>query len=293
MSDCPPRWATPRTRRRTYGPQVAAVARQLGFSLLPWQKLVLSVALERSGRWPAHRDCLVSVPRQSGKSSLALALIVWKMTTEPGARVAYAAQSRLAAREKLLRTWWPRLERSPLGAELRLSRAYGAETMTHDNGSILQLVSSTESAGHGETIDLAIVDEAWTHVDAALEQALRPAMMTRTDAQLWAMSTAGTFRSTWWRGKLEAGRAAAEMGVDSGLALLEWAAAPDQDPTEEATWWGCMPGLGRLSDPETIRQDLASMGVAEFKRAYLNLWPDESDTGWKVLPKSLWEELQR
>jgi phage terminase large subunit-like protein len=232
------------------------------------------------------------VPRQSGKSTLALALIAWKMTTQPGARVAYAAQSRLAARERLLRTWWPRLEHSPLGSQLAVSRAWGGETMTHANGSLLQLLSSTESSGHGETLDLVIVDEAWTQADATLEQAIRPAMVTRSDAQLWAMSTAGTARSVWWRSKLEAGRAAAEMSVTDGLCLLEWAAAADGDPADDAVWWQAIPPLGRLMDVETVRQDLASMGVPQFKRAYLNLWEDEGEVGWKVIPKALWESLQ-
>jgi hypothetical protein len=53
-----------------------------------------------------------------------------------------------------------------------------------------------------------------------------------------------------------------------------------------------MPALGRLASVDTIRQDLASMGVDQFKRAYLNLWPDESDSGWRVLPRELWQELQ-
>jgi phage terminase large subunit-like protein len=264
----------------------------LGFSLLPWQRLVLSTTLERTGRRPAYRDVLVSVPRQSGKSTLALALIAWRMASQPGARVVYTAQTRLAARERLLRTWWPRLARSPLASQFTLSRAYGAETLEHANGSLLQLLSSAETAGHGETIDLAVIDEAWTHTSPALEQGIRPAMVTRADAQMWILSTAGTARSTWWRSKLENGRAAAEMGVADGLALLEWAAAPDQDPTDERTWWGCMPALGRLIDPETVRQDLASMGVDQFKRSMLNLWPDEQEQGWKVISKAVWERLQ-
>ena len=130
------------------------------------------------------------------------------------------------------------------------------------------------------------------HADATVEQSVRPTMVTVPDAQLWAMSTAGTFRSVWWREKLEAGRAAAQMGVDSGMCLLEWAADPGADPTSEATWWGCMPALGRLADVDVVRQDLASMGVDQFKRAYLNLWPHESDSGWRVLPRELWTELQ-
>jgi hypothetical protein len=106
------------------------------------------------------------------------------------------------------------------------------------------------------------------------------------------MSTAGTDRSLWWREKLEAGRSAAQMRVDTGLALLEWAADPGADPTSEATWRACMPALGRLADVDTIRQDLASMGVSEFRRAYLNNWPDEAEQGWRVLPRELWQELQ-
>jgi hypothetical protein len=40
-------------------PQVARIARDLGIPLLPWQRLVLSTALERAGRRPAYRDVLV------------------------------------------------------------------------------------------------------------------------------------------------------------------------------------------------------------------------------------------
>jgi phage terminase large subunit-like protein len=289
MSDCPPRWATPRTSRRTLAPEVAKTARDLGIPLLPWQRLVLSTALERSGRRPAYRDVLVSVPRQSGKSSMALALIVWRLLDQPDQLVLYSAQSRISARRKLLHTWWPRIARSPLAGRFKLFRGFGAETLQADNGSRLELLSATESAGHGESTDLVVVDEAWVHQDATVEQAVRPTMATRADAQLWAMSTAGTPKSFWWRGKLDTGRTNAELGVTSGACLLEWAAAPGDDPTDEAVWWATMPALGRLSDVETIRADLANMAIAEFKRAFLNLWPDESAEGWAVVARDLWE----
>jgi phage terminase large subunit-like protein len=286
---CPPRWATPRTGRRTLSPQVARIARDLGIPLLPWQRLVLSVALERSGRRPAYRDVLVSVPRQSGKSSMALALIIWRLLAEPDQLVLYSAQNRVAARRKLLHTWWPRITRSPLAERFSLFRGFGNEMLSADNGSRLELLSATESAGHGETTDLVVIDEAWVHQDAAVEQSIRPTMSTRGDAQLWAMSTAGTAKSIWWRGKLDTGRTSAELGVTSGACLLEWAADPSDDPTDEAVWWATMPALGRLSQVETIRADLANMAIAEWKRAFLNLWPDESAEGWAVVAKDLWE----
>jgi phage terminase large subunit-like protein len=270
-------------------PEVARTARDLGYCLLPWQKRVLSVALERSGRRPAYRDCLVSVPRQSGKSSLALSLIIWRLLADPDQLVLYSAQSRVAARRKLLHTWWPRLRRSPLAGRFKLFRGFGNEALLCDNGSRLELLSATESAGHGETTDLVVVDEAWIHQDAAVEQSVRPTMATSADAQLWAMSTAGTPKSVWWRGKLDAARTSAELGVTSGVALLEWAASPEDDPTDEAVWWATMPALGRLIDPATVRQDLASMGAVEFKRGFLNLWSDEAADGWAVIQRELWE----
>jgi phage terminase large subunit-like protein len=256
---------------------------------LPWQRLVLSTALERAGRRPAYRDVLVSVPRQSGKSSISLALIVWRLLSAPDQLVLYAAQSRIAARRKLLHTWWPRLARSPLAGQFTLFRGFGNEALLCDNGSRLELLSATESAGHGESTDLVVVDEAWVHQDATVEQSVRPTMATRADAQLWAMSTAGTPKSVWWRSKLDAGRTSAELGVTGDVCLLEWAASPDDDPTDEAVWWATMPALGRLIDVQTVRTDLGNMGAVEFKRAFLNLWSDEAAEGWSVIARDQWE----
>jgi phage terminase large subunit-like protein len=289
VDECQPRWATPRTRRRTYGPQVAATARQLGLPLLPWQRRVLAVGLERAGTRPAYRDVLVSVPRQSGKSSLALAVIVWRLLSEPDCLVLYSAQNRVRARSKLLHTWYPRIVRSELGPRFKVFRGFGNEMLSADNGSRLELLSATESSGHGETTHLVWIDEAWVHVDATVEQSTRPTMATVAGAQLWASSSAGTAKSLWWRGKLDAGRASAELGVtDGGTALLEWAAAPDDDVSDPAVWRSSHPALGRLIDEATLKADLASMGAAEFARAFCNR-PGDADLGWSVIGRDLWE----
>jgi phage terminase large subunit-like protein len=286
---CEPLVATPRTRRRTLGPQVARTAKQIGLTLLPWQKAVLATAMEQARGRPAYRDISISVPRQSGKSTLLLALIVWQMTERPGSTIIYGAQSRTAARRKMLLTWWPRLASSPLAGDLRLFRGFGSEEISHSNGSTLQLISAAESSGHGETVDLALIDESWVHQDAAAEQSLRPAMVTRKQAQMWAVSTAGTHKSVWWRARLDAGLAAAEMGVTDGTACFHWAAPEGANAAEPATWRAAMPALGTLADEDTIRADLSSMGVAEFSRAYLNLWPDQSDEGWELFARDDWE----
>ena len=193
-----PRFASPATERPSAGPGVAAVAEQLGLPLMPWQRMVADIALEHDGGQFAYRDVSVSTPRQSGKSTLILAVIVARMLAAPSQTVVYGAQTRLAARTKLFDRWWPRLRRSALGGMFTLSRATGAEALRAANGSTCHPLSTDEGASHGETLDLAVLDECW-RLDAAAEQAIKPAMATRPNGQAWCLSTAGTEKSSFCR----------------------------------------------------------------------------------------------
>jgi phage terminase large subunit-like protein len=117
-------------------------------------------------------------------------------------------------------------------------------------------------------------------------------MVTRRNAQLWAVSTAGTARSVWWRGRVDAGRAAVETGVSAGFAHFEWAAPPDADPADPETWQRCMPAMGATVDEETVAADFEAMKSKpdEFRRAYLNQWSDELDSGgWRLIDRGAWE----
>ncbi|MGH9002702.1 MAG: terminase large subunit domain-containing protein [Acidimicrobiia bacterium] len=288
MPEPPPRFATPRTAgRATHGPALAETAGRFGVALLPWQRLVADVGLEHDAGHLGYRDVVVAVPRQSGKTTLLLAVMVHRMLAAPGRRVAYMAQTRLAARGKLFDTLWPMVRRSPLGPLFTLTRATGAETLRAANGSILSILSADEAAGHGETFDLSVLDECWA-LGAAAEQAVRPAMVTRPNAQLVMASTAGTERSVFWRSKVDAGRTAATLGLP-GVAFFEWSAPADADPGDPAVWRACMPALGHTVDEATVQADLAAMAPAEFRRAYLNQWPDESDAGWRTIDRDAWK----
>ena len=98
-----PRFGTARTDGRpSHGGQVAAVAEALGLPLMPWQRHVADVALEHEDGKLCFRDVVIGTPRQSGKSSLMLPLIVYRLLSAPDLRVVYGAQSRLAARLMML-----------------------------------------------------------------------------------------------------------------------------------------------------------------------------------------------
>jgi phage terminase large subunit-like protein len=262
-------------------------AEALGVPFMGWQEHVATVALEHEDGQLAYRDVIVSTPRQSGKSTLVLGLIVARMLGAPGQVVLYGAQTRLAARTKLFDRWWPRLRRSPLRDMFTLTRATGAESLRAGNGSVMYLLSADEGASHGETLDCAILDECW-RLDASAEQAVRPAMITRPNAQLWMLSTAGTDRSVFWRSKVDAGRTVAELGLTEGVAYFEWSPVPGADVTDAATWPAFMPALGETVAERTIAADLMSMPMDEWRRAYGNEWADESG-GWAAIPRDVWE----
>jgi phage terminase large subunit-like protein len=224
----PPRFAVPATDRRSYGAALGATAEALGFRLMPWQAMVARVALEHAGGQLAYRDVAIGTPRQSGKSSLVLALVVYRMMSAPDQWLVYGAQNRLSGRRKLFDRWWPKLRRSRLGGMFTLDRATGAEALRCANGSIMTLLSTDEGAAHGETLDLAVLDECWK-LGASAEQACRPAMATRANAQLWCLSTAGTERSVFWRSRVDQGRAVAGVGVPRGCTT------PSGRPTTKST----------------------------------------------------------
>jgi phage terminase large subunit-like protein len=189
-----PRYATARTpERATLGRAAARVAKVLGQRLMPWQRQVADVALEigADGRL-IYRDVTLTVPRQQGKSFLVLVLMLTRALLSPRQGIAYTAQSGLDARKKLIDDWTPMVRSSVVGSQVTAYLAPGRESLTLANGSQVALIASTAKAGHGRVLDLAIMDEAFAYADARTEQALRPAMMTRPDPQLWVVSTAGT-----------------------------------------------------------------------------------------------------
>jgi phage terminase large subunit-like protein len=283
-----PTSATPRTDRATFGPVVAETARVLRAPLMGWQALVADRGLEHDAGRVVARTVDVSVDRQAGKSHLVLAVAVWRMLAVPGSLLTYTSASRLAARRKLLRVWWPLVKRSPLADRFRVTRGTGSESLECRNDSALILLSGDETSGHGDSVDTAFLDECWSLTEAA-EQAVRPAMLARSNGQLWRLSTAGTRRSVYWRQIVEAGRTAAGLGVTEGSCFVEWAAAVDLDVTDPATWPTFMPALGRTISPATVAADLASMPLAEWRRACANQWPDETDdAGWQVISRDVW-----
>jgi phage terminase large subunit-like protein len=285
-----PRFATPATPSRpNLSRGIAKVAGLLGFGLMPWQDdwNALVTELLPDGRL-VFRQGVLEVMRQQGKTVDVLALMLARGLRRPGTQISYTAQTRLDARHRLLDVWWPLIDASPLRSLIDVRRGSGSEGYVFRNGSMLGLVSATQVSGHGDSLDLGVIDEAWAQVDDHVEQAMRPAMMTR-DAQLLVISAAGTEKSPYFRAKVEDGRARAEMGLTDTGCYVGFSAPDDADPGDPATWRGCMPALGHTVTEETVAADFSLMKLAEFRRAYLCQWPEVANPGWDAISQEAWE----
>ena len=257
-----------------------------------WQQYVADVGLEvdsDTGRL-VFKEVIVSVMRQNGKTTLVLTAecarcLLWGREQ----RVAYTAQTGKEARSKFKDDHLPIIDRSPLKSLVR--RPYlsdGNTALLWENGSRISVLDNTPSAGHGKTLDLAIIDEAFADSDNDREQALLPTMATRLDPQIWNVSTAGTQSSTYLRRKVEIGRAAVNSDSREGIAYFEWSIPEDEDVDDPAVHAKRMPAYGFTIQPDFIAHARQTMTDGDYRRAIGNQW---TETEERVIPAEWWRAV--
>lgn len=240
---------------------------------------------------PFYDECWVLMNRRGGKTHIVLSFELDRCVAMGDRQVgAYTAQDSQTASKILLDDQVPQIKASPLWKAVnRVRRANGNVGVTFRNGSQIDVLSSSESAGHGRTFSFAIADEAFADTDARRESALLVPMSTVPGAQFVLISTAGTHKSVWLRSKVDLGREIAMRDSGSGVAYFEWSAPDDADPDDPATWWACHPGLAAgLITEEFVANRRQSMDDGEFRRAYLNQWTDAEE---RIIPAVTWDAV--
>ena len=266
---------------------------------MPWQRQVVDVALELDDDGlPAYREVWFTVMRQSGKTSLVLPVEVHRCVSPfwgGPQRVAYTAQTGWEAQKKLLDDQVPIIQSSPLGNLItnkqggKVRRAQGNWGVNFGTGSKIDVLGSSASAGHGSTLDLGVIDEAWRDEDDRREQSMLPAMITRPSAQLFGYSTMGTDASVYLNRKVQVGRQATLDDSGSGLAYFEWSIPDDADIDDPEVWWEFMPALGWTISEPAIMHARQTMSDGEFRRAFGN---QQTRSGERVIPADLWDQCQ-
>lgn len=293
LPGAPPLHATRRdTEFRTEGTRAGIVASALGTPFLPWQQYAADVAGEL---WPdgtyRYKVVVITVPRQSGKTTLMRACGCDRCIARDGLGCFYTAQTGKDARER----WQDlatQITASPLAPLVKLRRAAGNERVVFANGSMFRVFAPVATSLHGYTPPLVMLDEAFAHDETAgddLMGAIGPAQITIPHRQLWIVSTKGTAASVFLNRWIDAGRAGAD-----GVAILEWAAPDGVDIYDPAVWptfhpgMVQLPGRDQLVTAEALMAEAERLPRSEFERAYGNR---ETRTASHLIPAESWDAL--
>lgn len=294
-----PSYATARNpEAKTWGGWVAQVAKFLGTPLMPWQRLVADTALEENPARPGalrYKKIIITVPRQAGKTTLLRAITVARALSRP-MEIYYTAQTRKAAVKKWreLADPLPKLMGNHRGQPCAsYTRGIGNEALTLFNGSLISPFAPKADGLDGVTSPLVQIDEAFSFTleeGRALLASAEPVGITFKDAQIWIVSTAGHAKSTWLKELVEQGRAAVNE-PNSPIAFFEWSADPEaaaRDPYSLETL-SFHPALGYTQSLEDLLQTAKGTPLPVWRRAYLNLWSDESAS---VIDPVAWAALE-
>lgn len=283
------KYATPRDlTRRTDGPRIGKIAKALGKPLMPWQQQVVDTATERYPNGDlVYELVLVTVPRQSGKTTLVGPVQVDRCMMTPNIKTFYTAQTGKDARSRfsdLVKL----LQASPLAAVCKFRYSAGDEGVIFPNGSALKIFAPTESAIHGETPPLVTLDEIWEYTealgDAMLEDAIIPAQVTLAGRrQVWLISTAGTALSVFMKKWVDRGR----LGYP-GLAYFEWGLPEGADPYDPEVIAAFHPAVGYTVTVEDLLQTAGKVSRAKWLRSFCNVWTETVDP---IMPADDWAAL--
>lgn len=193
---------------------------------MPWQRLVYDVANEvlPNGDW-AYDEVIIYVQRQAGKTTGTRPVVVHRCSAADMRRVFITAQTRKHARRRWMDQTDAMLSAPLLAGKLKRKVSNGFEELRWLlENSTFEPFAPNEGDMHGETPDMALVDEFWAltwEVWQGLLGAVEPGFLTK-NAQLWLFSTAGTADSVPLNDAVARGRAAVEAGANTGTAYFEW-----------------------------------------------------------------------
>lgn len=256
---------------------------ELGVTLRHWQRFALRRQLEHDVEGAlVWQSVIESTPRRAGKSirlrCVALERIAHAERYGETQTVLHCGKDSPIAREIHRRAWnWAK------GYGWHVKQQNGNEEIETPDES-RWLVRGTPSV-YGYDVGLGIVDEAWGVEPMVVDDGLEPAMMERTNPQLWLLSTAHRRATSLMRKRIEVGIAEIASGVVSDTLLLVWCAGRDDPIGDPEVWRRSSPfwspqrrkmiggkydralrgeGDAEVDDPDPLEG---------FRAQYLNVWP--------------------
>ena len=236
------------------------------------------------------RTSLLALPRKNGKTQMAAALGLYMLFCDDvGAEVICAAGDRSQA--SLLHTAAKQLlESCPSLA--RRAKIYRNSIVVPERNSSMFCISSEAGTKHGYNPSCCLIDEYHVFPDRELVDVLETGMGARSQPLTVYITTAGTDKlgpcyKDWQRAeKIRDG-----VLTDDTFLPCIYAAPPEADPFDEATWAAANPNYGKVLKPDYFRAfaERAKASPSDevvFRTLHMNQWLG-STTLW--LRSGVWE----
>lgn len=258
-------------------------AAMLGLPLTPQgvQVARLLAARDPLGH-PLYDDCTIQVPRRATKTTSIQCTLLGRCEKRPGYKVIQTAQDGTRASAvfmDMVRTL--ELQQPDESArDWTVFKSTGREYLQWANGSRWWVGPPKPSTYRGLAADVLWFDESGEldpDESKELMAGALPVMDTRPDGQVIKSGTPGLVRAGDFWTSLEAARErSSELGILDYCAQ-DWEVLTALQAADPRLWFRVHPGLAAgLTSLKTIRKRFATMGLAEFIREYLCVWPADS-----------------
>lgn len=264
----------------------------LQVTLLEWQKWLFIHALEIVGSFDSEwrfrfRTIVVLIARQNGKTFVGKILAAYFLYVLQVGLIVGTAQSLDQAEE----TWSDTVDMvsdiDELSAEIdHIWYTNGSKRLSLKGGRDYRVKASSRKAGRGLSSDLVMLDELREHQDFLAWGAITKTTLAKPNALIWCMSNAGDGTSVVLRhlrmichealgdpdGLVKAmGESAIEPDTDmedDSIAIFEWSAPPDAEPSDKHAWAAANPSMniGNITDhaiASSFRTDPKDVFLAE------------------------------
>lgn len=263
----------------------------LGVELMDWQKHVISGFMAHDQRGDLlHRQALVSVARQNGKSLMLQSCLGFWLTEMPKLRGApqtvITTAHRLDLAIEMFQTVAPILEEK-FGAIL--TWAVGRNEANLPDGTRWLVRAATPNSFHGLTADAVFIDELWAVSPDAVSIGLMPTMRTRRSPLMLMTSTSGDQSSVEMLRWREQGLRAIDEKKTGSLYFAEFSPPNSIDPMSAEAWVLANPAIGHTLSIAVLESEAQQPNRNAFLRSSVNLWT-ASANGW--LQPGIWDELK-
>lgn len=239
-----------------------------------------------------YRRCIVWIPRKNGKTELAagVALLALIGDGELGGQVYSIAKDKDQAR----------LVFSKAGAMVNLSPTLSELLQTFkpsiycaELNAAFKPLSGNATGKHGLSMSGLIGDEIHEWPSGDLYTFVHQSSVARRQPLEFLISTAGQRMGFGWETYEYCQKVRSGLVEDDETLIIVYAADPEADWTDEATWRAANPNFGVSVKPDYLRAECKRAQESprhenDFKRYHLNIWTEQA-VRW--LPMDRWRKL--